>query len=113
MAADVNGDGLVDLISANSYNSTLTVLLQIGAIQPRLTIIYAGASAIISWPLMAGFMLQTNANLPRSGIGANASIIFVRLFLLWAAWAEYASAIRFPCCRNFVITADVFWSGWT
>ena len=70
-AADVNGDGLADLISADSYDYTLTVLLQLGSARPKLTIVPTGANAIVSWPLAAGFTLQTNANLATTNWGVS------------------------------------------
>lgn len=56
-AADVNGDGMVDLISANAgggAGDTLSVLFNVQL--PQLTIVRTGANVILSWPTnVAGF----------------------------------------------------------
>jgi hypothetical protein len=53
-AADLNGDGNPDLVSANWYDGTLTVLTNNGhgafGFNARLS---AGYSPILSWPLIS------------------------------------------------------------
>ena len=74
-AADVNGDGRVDLISANAgggAGDTLSVLFNVQL--PQLTIVRTGANVILSWPTnvvgfdSTGYTLQftTNLALPNS-----------------------------------------------
>ena len=64
-AADVNGDGKVDLVSGNYDANTLTVLTQTGGALPALTMAATSSNTVvISWPVAAsGFVLQTNADL--------------------------------------------------
>jgi hypothetical protein len=59
-AADVNGDGTPDLISANYSDNTLAVLLNL----PALKIQSASAgTALVSWsPAWPGYLLQQNTN---------------------------------------------------
>ncbi|MES1180287.1 MAG: VCBS repeat-containing protein [Verrucomicrobiota bacterium] len=73
-AADLNGDGRMDLISANHGDNTLTVLMQTDGPLPVLSIAWASSNTVkISWPLPAtGFVLQTNASLSGTNWG-NAS----------------------------------------
>jgi hypothetical protein len=67
VVADVNGDGLPDLVSANYFDNSLSVLLNgTGAPgSPLLTISLANRdTAVISWPSSAvGFVLQQNSDL--------------------------------------------------
>lgn len=61
-AIDINRDGLLDLISANYADNTLTVLKQI--LIPKLTISALGNNLVFLWPTnTAGFTLQMNTNL--------------------------------------------------
>ena len=64
-AADVNGDGRLDLITANFGDNTLTVLTQTSGALPALTLAATSSNTVvISWPVAAsGFVLQTNADL--------------------------------------------------
>jgi hypothetical protein len=63
-AADVNGDGSPDLISANFDDNTLTVLMNLSA-PPTLKILPTNpGTALVSWsPLWPGYVLQQNTNL--------------------------------------------------
>jgi len=59
-AADVNGDGRPDLISANFGNGTLSVLLNI----PTLTIKNTSSGVVVSWPSSwTNWALLQNSNL--------------------------------------------------
>ncbi len=65
-AADVNGDGTPDLISANYGTSTLSVLLSANTpAVPLLNISLTGPNTVVvSWPSSAtGFALQQNSDL--------------------------------------------------
>ncbi len=63
-AADVNGDGRVDLISGNWNDGTLTVLTNAATFLPRLTLTHPGNNLIVSWPaIWANWTLQQNTNL--------------------------------------------------
>jgi hypothetical protein len=67
VAADLNGDGLPDLVSANYTDNSLSVLLN-GADapdSPSLTISLTNPhTVVISWPAPSdGFGLQQNSNL--------------------------------------------------
>jgi len=67
MVADVNGDGLPDLVSANYYDNSLSVLLNGASApgSPALAISLTGPNTIVvSWPSSAtGFVLQQNSDL--------------------------------------------------
>ncbi|HZM05820.1 MAG TPA: hypothetical protein VFC44_22700 [Candidatus Saccharimonadales bacterium] len=62
--ADLNGDGLLDLIVANYGAGTLTVLTQT-LLPPTLAVTLTASNTLaISWTALAsGYTLQTNANL--------------------------------------------------
>jgi hypothetical protein len=68
-AADVNGDGKVDLISANELDHTLSVLINTSTFPPPtftppLTINRSDNSVLVSWPsASAGWSLQQNSDL--------------------------------------------------
>ncbi|MGH7950605.1 MAG: hypothetical protein ACREFE_01610 [Limisphaerales bacterium] len=65
VAADVNNDGKTDLISANYYDNTATLLTAspVGA-PPSLSIASPGGQVIVySSPSGANFTLQTTTNL--------------------------------------------------
>jgi len=68
-AADVNGDGKVDLISVNYNDDTLSVLLNTSIFSPptfipSLTIGSSGNNVFVSWPsAAAGWSLQQNPDL--------------------------------------------------
>jgi hypothetical protein len=65
VAADVNGDGLPDLVSANYSDNSLSVLLNGALGSPSLTISLTDPhTVVISWPSPSdGFGLQQNSNL--------------------------------------------------
>jgi hypothetical protein len=67
-AADVNGDGKPDLISANFGTGKLSVLVNetiFPLVAPLLTVSLTGPNAVVvSWPSSAaGFVLQQNSDL--------------------------------------------------
>lgn len=67
VAADINGDGRLDLASANYFGSTLSVLTNSLTFLPRLTLKNSTNSVTVSWPSQwtgwAGWSLQQNTNL--------------------------------------------------
>ena len=67
-AADVNGDGRMDLISGNWNDGTLTVLTNAATFLPKLTLKRSGSAVIVSWPaLWANWTLMQNSNLAANG----------------------------------------------
>jgi hypothetical protein len=73
VAADVNGDGKPDLITA-STDGTLTVLINTITFPapslPNLSVTMSGPNLVMSWPLSAGnFVVQTNSNLSGTNWG--------------------------------------------
>ncbi|HEV2693441.1 MAG TPA: VCBS repeat-containing protein [Verrucomicrobiae bacterium] len=65
VAADLNGDGKLDLVTANLNNSTLSMLLNVNTFPaPKLSITQAVGKPVVSWPAWnGGYTLQTNVNL--------------------------------------------------
>ena len=67
VAVDVNGDGRLDLVSANYSGGSLSVLTNSLTFLPRLTLKNSGTSAVVSWPSQwtgwAGWTLQQNTDL--------------------------------------------------
>jgi len=69
-AADVNGDGKVDLISANNGGNSLTLLTNNfvfppPASTPSVALKTSGSGMVVSWPsASAGWSLQQNPGLP-------------------------------------------------
>jgi hypothetical protein len=64
VAADFNDDGLPDLVSANYFDNSLSVLLN-GTTAPSLAITLTGPkNVVVSWPSSSGgYVLQQNSNL--------------------------------------------------
>ena len=75
VAADVNGDGKVDLISANNSDNTLTVLINVvqTADAPMLSISHSGNAVTVSWQNTGSWTLQQNADLASTNGWANSS----------------------------------------
>ncbi|MDR3456984.1 MAG: VCBS repeat-containing protein [Verrucomicrobiae bacterium] len=90
-AADLNGDGKLDLVAANYNNSTLSVLLNTTVFPaPKLRLTQAGGKAVVSWPAWnGGFALQTNGNL-----AAN-------------AWNTYGGPLGYDGLKNNVTNTPV------
>lgn len=64
VSTDVNGDGKLDLISANNADSDLTLLTQVIAGPPTLAITLNGNNPVVSWSSFStSFTLQTNSDL--------------------------------------------------
>jgi hypothetical protein len=78
VSADVNNDGLPDLITANDGNNTLSILTQVIVGQPLLAIYSTGANSVLTWSSFStGFVLQTNADLTTtnwSNVGATITV---------------------------------------
>jgi hypothetical protein len=63
-AADVNGDGRVDLISGNWNDGALTVLTNAATFLPRLTLKRSGNNVLVSWPaIWVNWTLKQNSDL--------------------------------------------------
>jgi len=85
-AADLNGDGKLDLVTANYGNNTLSVLLNTNVFpSPKVAITQSGSNVIVSWAAWSGgFILQTNGNL-----AAN-------------SWNTYGGAVTYDGLKNTV-----------
>jgi hypothetical protein len=90
VAADLNGDGKLDLVTANYGNNTLSVLMNTNVFPaPKLSIASSGGKAVTSWPAWnGGFTLQTNGNLA-----------------ITAGWATDAGIIGYDGLKNTVTNA--------
>jgi hypothetical protein len=71
VVADVNGDGIPDLLTANGAANSVSVLLNQSV--PALRIDPIGNAIRISWPHRAGFQLESSTNfgspwLPRGNL---------------------------------------------
>jgi len=77
IAADVNGDGHPDLISANYGTNTITVLTRVIPVTPSLTVTPTSATHVsLSWTSQAvGFVLQTNTDLATTNWGRATSTV--------------------------------------
>ena len=67
-AADVSGDGRMDLISGNWNDGTLTVLTNAATFLPKLTLKCSGNTVLVSWPAVwANWTLKQNTRLSAAG----------------------------------------------
>jgi hypothetical protein len=71
VASDVNGDGKLDLITANHMDDTLSVLIAV----PTLAINSSGRDVLVSWPsAWTNWTLQQNSNLAMTNWSASTGI---------------------------------------